>query len=116
MVKDYTYHKEKLLLGKQAVKGVPLQVEQTDWLAYTDKEIDEQELEAHYSYMAKIQEVPIVDSGTDIEPLEKIVHLILFMVDSGCTNHMTRNLKLLYQLLETVLRVSCGAKEYTSSP
>ncbi|GJT22675.1 retrovirus-related pol polyprotein from transposon TNT 1-94 [Tanacetum coccineum] len=34
------------------------------------EEIDEQELEAHYSYMAKIQEVPNADSGTDAEPLE----------------------------------------------
>ncbi|GJS49455.1 retrovirus-related pol polyprotein from transposon TNT 1-94 [Tanacetum coccineum] len=31
--------------------------EQADWLADTDEEIDEQELEAHYSFMAKIQEV-----------------------------------------------------------
>ncbi|GJR05043.1 hypothetical protein Tco_0528027 [Tanacetum coccineum] len=35
-----------------------------------DEEIDEQELEAHYSYMAKIQEVPNADLGTDAEPLE----------------------------------------------
>nr|GFD32798.1 hypothetical protein [Tanacetum cinerariifolium] len=40
------------LLYKQAKKGVPLQAEQYDWLADTDEEIDEQELEAHYSYMA----------------------------------------------------------------
>ncbi|GKC66158.1 hypothetical protein Tco_1098756, partial [Tanacetum coccineum] len=57
-VKDSTYHKEKMLLYKQAEKGVPLQSEQSDWLEDTDEEIDEQELEAHYSYMAKIQEVP----------------------------------------------------------
>nr|GEY68092.1 retrovirus-related Pol polyprotein from transposon TNT 1-94 [Tanacetum cinerariifolium] len=57
-VKDSTYHKEKMLLCKQAEQGVPLQAEQYDWLADTDEEIDEQELEAHYSYMAKIQEVP----------------------------------------------------------
>ncbi|GKB39541.1 hypothetical protein Tco_0884483 [Tanacetum coccineum] len=31
--------------------------EQADWLVDTDEEIDEQELEAHYSFMAKIQEV-----------------------------------------------------------
>ncbi|GJW34450.1 retrovirus-related pol polyprotein from transposon TNT 1-94 [Tanacetum coccineum] len=42
-----------------------------DWLADTDEEIDEQELEEHYSYMAKIQEVPNADSGTDAEPLEQ---------------------------------------------
>nr|GEW68607.1 hypothetical protein [Tanacetum cinerariifolium] len=41
-------------------------------LADTDEEIDEQKLEAHYSYMEKIQEVPTVDSGTDSEPLEKV--------------------------------------------
>nr|GEU71499.1 retrovirus-related Pol polyprotein from transposon TNT 1-94 [Tanacetum cinerariifolium] len=40
----------------------------------TDEETDEQELEAHYSYMAKIQEVPTDDSGTDSEPLEHNDH------------------------------------------
>nr|GEV51565.1 hypothetical protein [Tanacetum cinerariifolium] len=53
-VKDSAYHKEKMLLCKQAEKGVPLQAEQYDWLEDTDEEIDEQELKAHYSYMAKI--------------------------------------------------------------
>ncbi|GKD40859.1 hypothetical protein Tco_1261066 [Tanacetum coccineum] len=37
-----------------AKKGVPLQAEQADWLEDTDEEIDDQELEAHYSFMAKI--------------------------------------------------------------
>nr|GEW83481.1 ribonuclease H-like domain-containing protein [Tanacetum cinerariifolium] len=53
--KDYTYHKEKMLLCKQTEKDVPLQAEQTDWLEDTNEEIDEQELEAHYSFMEKIQ-------------------------------------------------------------
>nr|GEW55930.1 hypothetical protein [Tanacetum cinerariifolium] len=55
-VKDSTYHKEKMLLCKQAEQGAPLQAEQYDWLADTDEEVDEQELGAHYSYMAKIRE------------------------------------------------------------
>nr|GEZ34081.1 hypothetical protein [Tanacetum cinerariifolium] len=71
-VKDSAYHKEKMLMCKQAEKGVSLQVEQYDWLADTNKEIDEQEFKAHYSYMTKIQEVPTADSGTDSEPLEKV--------------------------------------------
>ncbi|GJR68514.1 integrase, catalytic region, zinc finger, CCHC-type containing protein [Tanacetum coccineum] len=71
-VKDFTYHKENMLLCKQAEKGVQLQAEQSDWLADTDEEIDEQELEAHYNYMAKIQEVLNADSGTDSEPLEHV--------------------------------------------
>nr|GEV42388.1 hypothetical protein [Tanacetum cinerariifolium] len=49
-VKDSMYHKEKMLLCKQAEQG---------------------ELEAQYSYMAKIQEVPIGDTCTDSEPLEQ---------------------------------------------
>nr|GEZ13017.1 reverse transcriptase domain-containing protein [Tanacetum cinerariifolium] len=47
-----------------------------DWLADMDKEVDEQELEAHYSYMAKIHEVPTADSGTDSEPVELMSFLI----------------------------------------
>ncbi|GJW15771.1 hypothetical protein Tco_0019904 [Tanacetum coccineum] len=39
-VKDSTYHKEKMLLCKQAEKGVQLQAEQSDWLADTDEEIE----------------------------------------------------------------------------
>nr|GEX63963.1 hypothetical protein [Tanacetum cinerariifolium] len=70
-VKDSAYHKEKMLLCKQVEQGVLLQAEPYDWLADTDEEVDEQELEAHYSYMAKIQEVPTVDSGTDSEPVEQ---------------------------------------------
>ncbi|GJW00394.1 retrovirus-related pol polyprotein from transposon TNT 1-94 [Tanacetum coccineum] len=61
--KDYTYHKEKILLCKQAEKGVPLHAEQADWLEDTDEEIDEQELEAHCNFMAKIQEVLPAESG-----------------------------------------------------
>nr|GEW99129.1 retrovirus-related Pol polyprotein from transposon TNT 1-94 [Tanacetum cinerariifolium] len=71
-VKDSAYHKEKMLRCKQAEQGVPLQAEQYDWLADTDEEVDEQELEAHYSYMANIQEVPTPDSGTDSEPVEQV--------------------------------------------
>nr|GEZ56379.1 hypothetical protein [Tanacetum cinerariifolium] len=69
-VKDSAYHKEKMLLCKQVEQGVPLQAEQSEWLADTDEEVDEKELEAHYSYMAKIQEVLTADSGTESEPLE----------------------------------------------
>nr|GEU45805.1 integrase, catalytic region, zinc finger, CCHC-type, peptidase aspartic, catalytic [Tanacetum cinerariifolium] len=71
-VKDFAYHKEKMMLCKQAEQGVLLQAEQYDWLANTDEEVDKQELEAHYSYMAKIQEVPNADSGTDSEPVGQV--------------------------------------------
>nr|GEY48880.1 hypothetical protein [Tanacetum cinerariifolium] len=40
----------------------------------TDEEVDKQELEAHYIYMAKIQEVPTIDLGPSFnaEPLEEV--------------------------------------------
>nr|GEZ25559.1 hypothetical protein [Tanacetum cinerariifolium] len=59
------YHKEKMLLCNQAEQGVPFQAEHYDWLADTGEEVDEQELEAHYSYVAKIQEAPNADSSID---------------------------------------------------
>ncbi|GKC82752.1 hypothetical protein Tco_1138469, partial [Tanacetum coccineum] len=71
-VKDYVYHKEKMMMCKQAEQGVPLQAEQADWLEDTDEEIDEQELEAHYSYMAKIQEVSPEESNSTGQPLKQV--------------------------------------------
>ncbi|GKF23259.1 hypothetical protein Tco_0075581 [Tanacetum coccineum] len=71
-VKDYSYHKEKIMMCKQAEHGVPLKAEQADWLADTDEEIDEQELEAHYSFMAKIQEVLLEESSSTEQPLEHV--------------------------------------------
>nr|GFD42244.1 hypothetical protein [Tanacetum cinerariifolium] len=47
-----------------------------DWKDDTDDESDDQELEAHYMYMAKIQQVSsdVVDSGPifDTEPEQKV--------------------------------------------
>nr|GEX50876.1 hypothetical protein [Tanacetum cinerariifolium] len=87
-VKDSTYHKEKMLLCKQVEKGVQLQAKQFGCLADTDEEIiDEQELKAHYNYMAKIQEVPTADSRTDSEPLEQVQYDSGYNVFANETQH-----------------------------
>nr|GFA25214.1 hypothetical protein [Tanacetum cinerariifolium] len=65
----------------------PRMVKQVDWLADMDEEIDEQELEAHYSYMAKIQEVPIADSKTNTEPLEQVQYDAEFNVFANERQH-----------------------------
>ncbi|GKD46713.1 hypothetical protein Tco_1271358 [Tanacetum coccineum] len=52
-VKDSTYHKEKMLLCKQAEKGVQLKAEQSNWLADTDEEIDETRFRNTFSYNGK---------------------------------------------------------------
>nr|GEZ57056.1 hypothetical protein [Tanacetum cinerariifolium] len=57
------------------VAGARETVEQADWKDDTDNESDDQELEAHYMYMAKVQEVSpdAVDSGPifDTKPEQK---------------------------------------------
>nr|GFD11624.1 hypothetical protein [Tanacetum cinerariifolium] len=52
--KDAAYHREKMLLCKQEEAGIQLNAEQADWKDDTDDESDDQELEAHYMYMAKL--------------------------------------------------------------
>nr|GEY67408.1 hypothetical protein [Tanacetum cinerariifolium] len=61
-VKDSAYHKEKMLLCKQAEQ-------------------------AHYNYMAKIQEVPNVDSGTDSEPVEQVQNNTRYNVFANALQH-----------------------------
>nr|GFC12533.1 hypothetical protein [Tanacetum cinerariifolium] len=74
--KDAAYHREKMLLCKQEEAGIQLNVEQADWRDDTDDESDDQELEAHYMYMAKLQQVSqdVDDSGPifDKEPEQKV--------------------------------------------
>ncbi|GJY36482.1 retrovirus-related pol polyprotein from transposon TNT 1-94 [Tanacetum coccineum] len=75
--KDVAYHKQKMLLCKQEEARIQLSAEQVDWRNDTDYEPDEQELEAHYMYMAHIQEVtPNAANNSrpifDAEPLQKV--------------------------------------------
>nr|GEY13129.1 hypothetical protein [Tanacetum cinerariifolium]GEY20834.1 hypothetical protein [Tanacetum cinerariifolium] len=56
--KDVAYHREKMLLCKQEEAGIQLNAEQANWRDDTDDdELKYQELEAHYMYMAQLQEV-----------------------------------------------------------
>nr|GFC46023.1 hypothetical protein [Tanacetum cinerariifolium] len=88
-VKDAAYHREKILLCKEGEAGIQLNAEQANWRDDTDDESKDQELEAHYMYMAQLQEVspdaadfgPIFDS----EPLQKVSnddHYNVFTIES----------------------------------
>nr|GFD07413.1 hypothetical protein [Tanacetum cinerariifolium] len=115
--KDAAYHREKMLLCKQEEAGIQLNAEQADWKDDTDDESDDQELEAHYMYMAKIQEVSpdAVDSGPifDKEPEQKLIEIVLFIVDSGCLKHMTGNLKLLINFVEKFMGTEVAFRKST---
>ncbi|GJR15750.1 hypothetical protein Tco_0798402 [Tanacetum coccineum] len=96
------------VVGARETVGTKLTAEQVDWRDNTDGEPDDQELEAHYLYMAQIQEVtpdaadnsgPIFDAAAIV----KAQVIILFIVDSGCSKHMTGNLKLLSNFVEKFL-------------
>nr|GEW73209.1 hypothetical protein [Tanacetum cinerariifolium] len=74
--KDAAYHREKMLLCKHEEARIQLNPGQADWKDDTDDESDDQELEAHYMYMAKLQEVSpdAADFGPifDTEPVQKV--------------------------------------------
>nr|GFD36402.1 hypothetical protein [Tanacetum cinerariifolium] len=61
---------------RDTVGSSMLNAEHADWRDDTDDESDDQELEAHYMYMAKLQQVSpdIDDSGPifDTEPEQKV--------------------------------------------
>nr|GEV41004.1 putative ribonuclease H-like domain-containing protein [Tanacetum cinerariifolium] len=89
--KDAAYHREKMLLCKQEEARIQLNAEQADWRDDTDDdELEDQELEAHYMYMAQLQEVSpdAADSGPifDDEPLKKVSnddHYNVFAIESA---------------------------------
>nr|GEX41362.1 integrase, catalytic region, zinc finger, CCHC-type, peptidase aspartic, catalytic [Tanacetum cinerariifolium] len=89
--KDAAYHREKMLLCKQEEAEIQLNAEQADWRDDTDdEELEDQKLEAHYMYMAQLQEVSpdAADSGPifDAEPLQKVSnddHYNVFAIESA---------------------------------
>nr|GEX97331.1 putative reverse transcriptase domain-containing protein [Tanacetum cinerariifolium] len=90
VVQKSAYHREKMLLCKQVEARILLNAEQADWRDDTnDDELEGQELEAHYMYMAQLQQVspdaaecgPIFDD----EPLQKVSnddHYNVFAIES----------------------------------
>nr|GEY57933.1 hypothetical protein [Tanacetum cinerariifolium] len=87
--KDVAYQREKMLLCKQEDAGIQLNAEQADWRDDTDDELEDQELEVHYMYMAQLQVVSpdVVDSGPsfDDDPLQKVSnddHYNVFAIES----------------------------------
>nr|GEX06891.1 retrovirus-related Pol polyprotein from transposon TNT 1-94 [Tanacetum cinerariifolium] len=110
-VKDSAYHKEKMLLCKQAEQGVPLQAEQYDWLADTNEEADEQEMEAHYSYMAKMQKVPNADSGINSEPVEQVLNKAEYNVFANALQHSEQSKSIQKQLKKANTTLAQELKE-----
>ncbi|GJW00207.1 hypothetical protein Tco_1555458 [Tanacetum coccineum] len=70
----------KQFLTSVTTRMAKLSAKQVDWRDDTHDEPDNQELEAHYMFMAKIQEVTLDDADNsgpifDVEPLQKLVEI-----------------------------------------
>nr|GEW90767.1 hypothetical protein [Tanacetum cinerariifolium] len=74
-----------LLRNAESQKG--LKTQHITRRRYTDEEVDEQEMEAHYNYMAKIHEVPTADTGTDSEPVKQVQNDAGYNVFSNDLQH-----------------------------
>nr|GFC72356.1 hypothetical protein [Tanacetum cinerariifolium] len=100
------------MLGIKEEAGIQLNAEQADWRDDTDDESDDQELEAHYMYMAKLQQVSpdVVDSRPifDKEPEQKVqndYHYDVFAIDCQHTeqSESVHNIYLTEQAAQNVL-------------
>nr|GEU38427.1 hypothetical protein [Tanacetum cinerariifolium] len=71
-VKDYAFHKKKIMLCNQEEKGVPLSADQRDWLNDTDEEPNKQELEdeeevsSDDNEMVKVKVLMVLDEDNDV--------------------------------------------------
>nr|GEV40185.1 DNA helicase [Tanacetum cinerariifolium] len=107
--KDKTYHMEKMLMCKQEEAGIQLNAEQADWRDDTDDdELEDQELEAHFMYMAQLQEVSsdAADSGPifDDEPLQKVSNDDHYNVEEIEQNDDDNDLANVRELLASLIK------------
>nr|GEV80037.1 integrase, catalytic region, zinc finger, CCHC-type, peptidase aspartic, catalytic [Tanacetum cinerariifolium] len=134
-VKDSTYHKEKLLLCKQAEKGVSLQAKNTCVVETDDSNVISNSPDMCDNDFRNDQNAVEYDdervpdktnvSRTHLKSNQMtdkvmpnnshIVQLIIFIVDCGCTKHMTGNLSLLCYFVEKYLgTVRFGNDQFAS--
>ncbi|GKB27512.1 retrovirus-related pol polyprotein from transposon TNT 1-94 [Tanacetum coccineum] len=91
-VKDAAYHKEKMLLCKQEEARVQLNAEQANWKDDTGDESEDQELEAHYMYMAQIQEVtPDPDDTDDLDQERDLLASLIQKLKCEIDDNKNRN-------------------------
>nr|GFB79047.1 hypothetical protein [Tanacetum cinerariifolium] len=98
--KDAAYHREKMLLCKQEEAGIQLNAEQVDWKDDTDDEYDDQELEAHYMYMAKLQQIDQNDEDVDLAKERELLASLIEKLKCEIDETKNRN-----TLLETSNKV-----------
>nr|GEV73115.1 integrase, catalytic region, zinc finger, CCHC-type, peptidase aspartic, catalytic [Tanacetum cinerariifolium] len=114
-VKDYEYYKTKMLLTKKDKDEQVLLVEDHAWMESSSD--SDQEINVNMVFMAQIEKVLLdyeKSSSSSDDTIAKIVHIFLWIIDSGCSKHMTSNRALLTNFVEKFLgTVRFGNNDFT---
>ncbi|GJU18637.1 retrovirus-related pol polyprotein from transposon TNT 1-94 [Tanacetum coccineum] len=99
--RDAAYLQTQLLIAQKEEAGIQLQAEEFDLMAAA-ADLDEiEEVNANCILMANLQQASTSGTQTDKAPVydsdgsAEVIQICLWCVDSGCSKHMTGNLKLL---------------------
>nr|GFC56604.1 hypothetical protein [Tanacetum cinerariifolium] len=99
--RDVAYLQTQLLIAQKEEAGIQLQAEEHDLMAAT-ADLDEiEKVNANCILMANLQQASTLGTQTDSAPVydtdgsAEVIQICLWCVDSGCSKHMTGNLKLL---------------------
>nr|GFA69589.1 putative ribonuclease H-like domain-containing protein [Tanacetum cinerariifolium] len=99
--RDAAYLQTQLLIAQKEEAGIQLQAEEYDLMADA-ADLDEiKEVNANCILMANLQQASSSGTQTDSAPIydtdgsAEVIQICLWCIDSGCSKHMTGNLKLL---------------------
>nr|GEX52608.1 hypothetical protein [Tanacetum cinerariifolium] len=110
-VRDSKYFMEQMLLAKQNEAGVILTDEQNDFLFADASGLEEiKDLSANICLMARIQPTNNTsDAGPsyDFAFISEVVHIIMWIVDNGCSKHMMGDRSLLRNFIKKFIGIVC---------
>nr|GEX89921.1 ribonuclease H-like domain-containing protein [Tanacetum cinerariifolium] len=99
--RDAAYLQTQLLIAQKEEAGIQLQAEDYDLMAAA-ADLDEiEKVNANCILMANMQQASTLGTQTDSAPVydtdgsAEVIQICLWCIDSGCSKHMTGNLKLL---------------------
>nr|GEW99019.1 hypothetical protein [Tanacetum cinerariifolium] len=103
-VKDYDYYKTKRLLAKKNSDEQVLFAKDHAWMESSSD--SDQEINANMVFMAQMEKVLSDSEGSSSskeKTIAEIVQICLWIIDSGCSKHMTGNRAILTNFVEKFL-------------
>ncbi|GJW74715.1 retrotransposon protein, putative, ty3-gypsy subclass [Tanacetum coccineum] len=120
-VKDYAYHKEKMMMCKSSEPRCPLQVELADWLEDTDEVIDEQDWKQHYRlHGQRIRTVSPENQFSWFSHWNRMISKVILIHQNICTNdnQLINAVNVLFKLQnleENAVCAECGTCVFNSN-